>query len=87
MTARVEPLPCTVALTSREYDVLDLLANGWSNATIADLLVLSPRTVEAHVTRIFWKLGLADEDRQNRRVQATLAFHGLTDRRLTRCTG
>lgn len=46
-------------LTGRENEVLALLAEGRSNATIAALLVISPRTAEHHVSNILAKLGLA----------------------------
>ena len=45
------------ALTARELEVLPLLAAGRSNAEIAELLVISPRTVGVHVSRILHKLG------------------------------
>jgi DNA-binding NarL/FixJ family response regulator len=45
-------------LTRREEQVLDLLADGRSNADIAERLFISPKTVEHHVSRILAKLGL-----------------------------
>jgi DNA-binding NarL/FixJ family response regulator len=45
-------------LTAREVEVLRLMALGHSYAQIADHLVISPRTVNAHVTSIFGKLGV-----------------------------
>lgn len=61
-------------LTGREREVLALLAEGRSNQAIADLLVLSPKTVEAHVGRVFAKLGLDESPDYHRRVLAVLAF-------------
>ena len=61
-------------LTEREREVLGLLAEGRSNSGIAQLLVLSPKTVEAHVGRIFSKLGLHETPEHHRRVLAVLAF-------------
>jgi two-component system response regulator DegU len=52
-------------LTSREVEVLSLLAQGNRNAEIADKLFISERTVKVHITNLFRKLGLSD------RVQAT----------------
>jgi DNA-binding CsgD family transcriptional regulator len=45
-------------LTAREVEILDGLRQGDSNAQIAGRLVLSPKTVEHHVSRIFVKLGV-----------------------------
>jgi DNA-binding NarL/FixJ family response regulator len=43
-------------LTAREVDVLRLLAQGWSDVQIAERLVISPRTVNSHVTSIYRKI-------------------------------
>jgi serine/threonine-protein kinase len=61
-------------LTEREREVLALIAEGRSNQGIAQVLVLSPKTVEAHVGRILSKLGLDDTPDYHRRVLAVLAF-------------
>ena len=47
-------------LTQREYDILDLVAQGLDNQTIARRLVLSPKTVRNHVSNVFTKLNVAD---------------------------
>lgn len=47
-------------LTAREHEVLDLIAAGRSNAELAEVLVLSPKTVRNHVSNIFSKLQVAD---------------------------
>lgn len=61
-------------LTPRELDVLREMAQGKSNAGIADALVLSGSAIEKHVASIFGKLGLASEPQVHRRVQAVLTF-------------
>jgi DNA-binding NarL/FixJ family response regulator len=61
-------------LTDREREVLALMAEGHSNQGICDKLVLSPKTVEAHVSQIFSKLGLRDAPGHHRRVLAVLTF-------------
>jgi DNA-binding NarL/FixJ family response regulator len=61
-------------LSSRERDVLALMAEGRTNSAIGQRLYLSEKTVEGNVRRIFDKLGLADTAEDNRRVLAVLAF-------------
>lgn len=61
-------------LTEREYDVLRLMAQGFTNAGVARRLMLSERTVEAHVRRLLGKLEIEDGDDANRRVLAVLAY-------------
>jgi len=61
-------------LNPRERDVLERMAEGRSNVGIAQDLHLSPRTVEAHVTNVFGKLGLGQTDTDNNRIRAVLAF-------------
>jgi DNA-binding NarL/FixJ family response regulator len=48
-----------ISLTKREQEVLNLLANGLTNKDIAQSLILSVRTVEAHLHNIYGKLGVA----------------------------
>jgi DNA-binding NarL/FixJ family response regulator len=62
------------ALTPREHDVLALMAEGRSNSGIADLLTISERAVEKHISNIFTKLGLPPSDADHRRVLAVLAY-------------
>lgn len=61
-------------LTTREREILALMAEGLSNSGIADRLVLDPKTIEGHVTRIFAKLGLEPTHADHRRVLAVLSF-------------
>ncbi|HEX5909542.1 MAG TPA: response regulator transcription factor [Thermoleophilaceae bacterium] len=62
------------ALTPREREVLELMAEGRSNVAIADTLVVTERAVEKHVTSIFHKLELTPTAGDHRRVLAVLAF-------------
>jgi DNA-binding NarL/FixJ family response regulator len=62
------------ALTAREREVLALMAEGRSNAGIADVLVISAGVVEKHVASIFAKLGLPPAEGDNRRVLAVLRY-------------
>ena len=64
-----------VDLTPREREVLSLMAEGRSNAAIAEALSVSLAGVEKHTQRIFAKLGLLpDDDTAHRRVAAVLRF-------------
>ncbi|OKL51428.1 response regulator transcription factor [Buchananella hordeovulneris] len=60
-------------LTPRELEVLELMAQGLSNAQIAERLFLSGAAVAKHISAIFLKLGL-EPGEENRRVRAILAF-------------
>ena len=60
-------------LSDRERTVLASIAEGLSNHAIAQQLFLSPATVEKHITSIFQKLGLEQDESGNRRVLAALA--------------
>jgi DNA-binding NarL/FixJ family response regulator len=71
MRRNTDPL---AALTPRELEVLSLMAEGRSNAAIAQALVVSLGAVEKHTQRIFAKLGLLQDDSAHRRVLAVLRF-------------
>jgi DNA-binding NarL/FixJ family response regulator len=62
------------ALTPREREVLELMAEGRTNAAIARHLVVTPGAVEKHVTNIFAKLDLSATDDDHRRVLAVLTY-------------
>ena len=64
------------SLTAREHEVLALMAEGRSNAAIAQTLVVSAGTVEKHVAAVFSKLGLPSSEDTNRRVIAVLRCLG-----------
>jgi len=68
---RDDPL---AGLTPREREVLELMAEGRSNAAIAARMVVTERAVEKHVTSIFQKLRLPASEENHRRVLAVLAF-------------
>ena len=61
-------------ISDREREVLALMAEGKSNAAIADALVLTVGAVEKHIANIFTKLGLAPSGNDHRRVLAVLAY-------------
>lgn len=62
------------ALTPREIEVLSEMAQGKTNAAIAEALVLTERAVEKHINSIFSKLQLSGEKDVHRRVKAVLLF-------------
>ncbi len=61
-------------LTPRELEILGLIAEGKSNAAIADSLVLTKRAIEHHINGIFMKLDLGTPGDVSRRVQAALVY-------------
>jgi DNA-binding NarL/FixJ family response regulator len=61
-------------LTEKEREVLEQMATGRTNATIARTLFMSERSVEKHISSVFLKLGLLDEGETNRRVSAVLTY-------------
>ncbi|MBV9382559.1 MAG: response regulator transcription factor [Streptosporangiaceae bacterium] len=63
-------------LSPREREVLGLMAEGRSNAAIAQRLVITERAVAKHTASIFVRLGLQPSDDDNRRVLAVLAYLG-----------
>jgi DNA-binding NarL/FixJ family response regulator len=80
---RAESSPLT-EMTPRELDVLAAVAEGKSNAAIAEELVLSKRAIEKHINAIFLKLGLTyspDAEQISKRVKAALIFLGESEQR------
>ncbi|MFD5117591.1 LuxR C-terminal-related transcriptional regulator [Streptomyces sp. NPDC058385] len=65
-------------LTPRERQVLELMAEGRDNTTIAETLVVSERAVSKHIGNVFAKLGLPPSDSGHRRVLAVLAYLNRT---------
>jgi DNA-binding NarL/FixJ family response regulator len=74
LVSRRGPASSVGALTPREREVLELMAEGRSNGAIAQSLVVTEGAVEKHVSSIFGKLGLAPSEGDHRRVLAVLAF-------------
>lgn len=64
----------TDQLTDRERQILQLMAEGCSNQAIADRLHVSPKTVEAHSSAIFSKLGVDASPAAHRRVLAVVTY-------------
>ena len=63
-----------LGLSAREREVLQQMATGRNNHTIAKTLYMSDRAVEKHIGSLFSKLGLVEEREVNRRIMAVLAF-------------
>ena len=61
-------------LSDRELEVLGFMAQGLTNAGLAEELFVSPKTVEGYVRSIFMKLDLPPGERDHRRVLAVLRF-------------
>jgi DNA-binding NarL/FixJ family response regulator len=61
-------------LTPREQEILALVAEGLSNAAIAERIVITKRAVERHINSIFFKLGLTESESFSRRVKAALLY-------------
>jgi DNA-binding NarL/FixJ family response regulator len=76
--ARAENNPLK-ELTPRELEVLTEIAQGSSNAAIAQSMYLSKRAIEKHINVIFLKLGLADAEDVSRRVKAVLLLLAESD--------
>lgn len=72
LLGRKRPHDPLAELTDREREVLGLVAEGFSNRAIGARLVITDRTVEAHMTAIFGKLRLEESPDQHRRVLAVL---------------
>jgi DNA-binding NarL/FixJ family response regulator len=71
--ARADSSPLA-ELTPRESEVLAEIAQGKSNAAIAESLVLTKRAVEKHINSIFLKLNLSEAEDVSKRVKAALVF-------------
>jgi DNA-binding NarL/FixJ family response regulator len=81
MLGRRAPADRLHPLTARERDVLAAMAEGKSNAGVADALFVSQAAVEKHVTSIFRKLGIPAASSEHRRVHAVLMFLSQQQRR------
>ena len=82
LLTRIRPDSALERLTSREGDVLALMAEGLGNTAIAERLYVAEGTVHKHIRNIFAKLDLAPSDRADRRVTAVLRYLEETQRRV-----
>jgi len=62
----MKPPPHSARLTARELDVLRLVAQGLTNEQVAEHLVISPRTVDTHLTSIYGKIGVSSRSAATR---------------------
>jgi len=74
VSARVDKDPGLERLTPRERQILAMIAEGRSNNSIADTLMVTKRAVERHINGIFLKLDLGEASDVNRRVKAALLY-------------
>jgi DNA-binding NarL/FixJ family response regulator len=75
LIARAQPDSPIARLTEREREVLGLMAEGRSNAAIAQALFVTEKAISKHTSNIFMKLDLdPDDDSNNRRVLAVIAY-------------
>ncbi len=73
LTRRAADKPLAT-LSAREREVLELMAQGRSNAAIAARMVITEKAVSKHTNSVFTRLGLAQSEDDNRRVLAVLAY-------------
>ena len=73
LSRRVADAPLQT-LTPREREVLELMAEGRSNAAIAARMFITEKAVSKHTNSIFSRLGLPQSEDDNRRVLAVLAY-------------
>src|SRR5436190_786634 len=74
INAKQHPRRGLESLTDREEQVLERVASGQSNASIAEELALTRRAVERHINAVFSKLELVESESVNRRVVAALPY-------------
>jgi DNA-binding NarL/FixJ family response regulator len=74
LLARSRPDDMLGSLSAREREVLALMAEGLGNSAIAERLFVTDGAVHKHIRSIFAKLGLATDDRADRRVTAVLRY-------------
>ncbi len=74
-----DPDPDRLGLTGREWDVLNLLASGYSTAEIGTRLSITAVTVRSHVATIMKKLHVGDRDAAVRAFRKTLSSRGVED--------